>query len=260
MANANQAKIDKIDEAIVLLYGDGNPSEENLQKIKILADEKKSLKLIPEPKPEIEKKANFKDAALATLGIQNIQKNDQGQNIVNLGYNPLTSGPLEQTALKAASNIVRGVGSLPFDLYVEFDENQILNQKAGQTNLTVASIHSNEQLLSYVNSKEYKFLLKINLPFVIDSNVSLLMSPSCYHFNQLNILSGIINSKYKRDINFFIPIKKNQNELYLKQGEALFLLTPLCENKIKINFKPMDKIYPNLTFRTLKQHILKNLT
>ena len=119
MANANQAKIDKIDEAIVLLYGDGNPSEENLQKIKILADEKKSLKLIPEPKPEIEKKANFKDAVLATLGIQNIQKNDQGQNIVNLGYNPLTSGPLEQTALKAASNIVRGVGSLPFDLYAK---------------------------------------------------------------------------------------------------------------------------------------------
>lgn len=119
MANANQAKIDKIDEAIVLLYGDGNPSEENLQKIKILADEKKSLKLIPKPKPEIEKKANFKDTALATLGIQNIQKNDQGQNIVNLGYNPLTSGPLEQTAFKAASNVLRGVGSLPFDLYAK---------------------------------------------------------------------------------------------------------------------------------------------
>jgi len=117
MANANQTKIDKIDEAIVLLYGDGNPSEENLQKIKILANEKKSLNIIP--KPEIEKKANFKDAALATLGIQNIQKNDQGQNIVNLGYNPLTSGPLEQTAFKAASNVLRGVGSLPFDLYAK---------------------------------------------------------------------------------------------------------------------------------------------
>ena len=55
--------------------------------------------------------------------------------------------------------------TLPFDLYVEFDENQILNQKAGQTNLTVASIHSNEQLLSYVNSKEYKFLLKNKFTF-----------------------------------------------------------------------------------------------
>lgn len=77
----------------------------------------------PNPKKVTEKVADkqpsFKDAALATLGIQNIQKNDQGQNIVNLGYNPLTSGPLEQTALKAASNIVRGVGSLPFDLYAK---------------------------------------------------------------------------------------------------------------------------------------------
>ena len=77
----------------------------------------------PNPKKVTEKVADkqpsFKDAALATLGIQNIQKNDQGQNIVNLGYNPLTSGPLEQTALKAASNIARGVGSLPFDLYAK---------------------------------------------------------------------------------------------------------------------------------------------
>ena len=150
--------------------------------------------------------------------------------------------------------------TLPFDLYIEFDNNKILSQKAGQTNLNVAYVHSNEQLLSYVNTKEYKFILKINLPFTIDSNVSLLMSPSCYHFNNFNVLSGIINSKYKRDINFFIPIKKNQNELYLKQGEALFLLTPLCENKIKLNFKQKNHMYPNLTFSTLKQNILKNLT
>jgi len=150
--------------------------------------------------------------------------------------------------------------TLPFDLYILFGKNKILSQKAGRTGWNVATLHSNEQLLSYVNNKEYKFLLKINLPFVIDSNVSLLMSPSCYHFNDFNVLSGIINSKYKRDINCFIPIKKEQNELYLKQGQALFLLTPLCEDKIKLNFKPMNKMYPNLTFRTLKQHILKNLT
>tara|TARA_R100000479_G_C6321060_1_gene177738 strand:- start:66 stop:740 length:675 start_codon:yes stop_codon:yes gene_type:complete len=150
--------------------------------------------------------------------------------------------------------------TLPFDLYVEFDENKILDQKAGQTDLNVAGIHSDKQLLFYVNNKEYKFLLKITLPFIINSNVSLLISPSCYHFNDFNVLSGIINSKYKRDMNFFIPIKKNQNELYLKQGEALFLMTPLCENKIKLNFKQKNNMYPNLTFSTLKQNILKNLT
>jgi hypothetical protein len=149
--------------------------------------------------------------------------------------------------------------TLPFDLYIEFDEGGILNQTAGQTNLAVADVHSNKQLLSYVNNTEYKFLLKVTLPFIINSNVSLLMSPSCYHFNDFNILSGIINSKYKRDINVFIPIKKNQNELYLKQGEALFLLTPLCENEIKLNFKPINKMYPNLTFSTLKQNILKKI-
>jgi len=43
MAQANAEKIEQIDEAIVLLYGDGSPSQEDLEKIKILANEKQSL-------------------------------------------------------------------------------------------------------------------------------------------------------------------------------------------------------------------------
>tara|TARA_B100001059_G_C17828749_1_gene583211 strand:+ start:1001 stop:3904 length:2904 start_codon:yes stop_codon:yes gene_type:complete len=116
MANANQTKIEKIDEAIVLLYGDGSPSQENLEKIKILADERKSLSL--EERPEY--KPNWKDKALAGLGIENIQKTDQGQNVVNFGNYPgpgISSSPGTQLALKTGSNLARGVGSLPFDLY-----------------------------------------------------------------------------------------------------------------------------------------------
>tara|TARA_R100000805_G_C3619153_1_gene122093 strand:+ start:324 stop:2465 length:2142 start_codon:yes stop_codon:yes gene_type:complete len=58
MAQTNAEKIEKIDEAIVLLYGDGNPSQENLEKIKILSQEKKSLQSQPnitqavEPQPQ----------------------------------------------------------------------------------------------------------------------------------------------------------------------------------------------------------------
>ena len=158
--------------------------------------------------------------------------------------------------------------TLPYDIYLTFNENKILSQQAGQINLQqhfpsgVANMHENEQLLSYVTNTEYKFIIKISLPFYIDSNVSLLMSPSSYHFNNFEVLSGIINPKYKRDMNFFIPIKKNQNEFFLKKGHPLFLFTPLCENKIKLNFKklPESKMLSNLTFSTLKQNILKNLT
>ena len=67
----------------------------------------------------VDKQPSFKDVALASVGIQNIQKDDQGQNVINLGYNPITSGPLEQSIMKAGSGILRGVGSLPFDLYAK---------------------------------------------------------------------------------------------------------------------------------------------
>jgi len=67
MAQANAEKIKKIDEAIVLLYGDGKPSQENLEKIKILAQEKKSLQSLPnitqavEPQPQtfVDKAVDF---------------------------------------------------------------------------------------------------------------------------------------------------------------------------------------------------------
>ena len=58
----------------------------------------------PDPKvPEeiVDEKPSFKNLALASVGIQNIQKDDQGQNVINLGYNPMTSGLLEQSIMKA---------------------------------------------------------------------------------------------------------------------------------------------------------------
>ena len=149
----------------------------------------------------------------------------------------------------------------PFDIYIELDDNKIISARAGKTDFQVASIHQGQQFLDYVpNNKEYKFILKINLPFLINSNVSMHMSESFYHFNQFNVLPGIIPSSYKGDINFFIPVKKEKNEIYIKKGDPLFLITPLCETGVKLKFKKIetnDTTY--LTFSTLKKHILKNL-
>lgn len=147
----------------------------------------------------------------------------------------------------------------PFDLQVDFDEHKIVKQTLGQTDYQVATLHPNDQLLTYANTNEYKFIMKITLPFIINSDVSFLTSPACYHFNNFDVFSGIVNAKYKRDMNFFIPIKKNQKELYIKKGEGLFLITPLCENKIKLDFKQKYKMYPTLTFSTLKKQILEKL-
>ncbi len=94
------------------LTGETLPNEEDIANaFKAHYD---SLEERPEYKP------NWKDRVLAGLGIENIQKTDQGQNVVNLFDNlgpGISSSPGAQTAIKTASNLARGVGSLPFDLY-----------------------------------------------------------------------------------------------------------------------------------------------
>lgn len=67
----------------------------------------------------VDKQPSFKDVALASVGIQNIQKDDQGQNVINLSDNRFTSSFPRQVLMKAGSGIARGVGSLPFDLYAK---------------------------------------------------------------------------------------------------------------------------------------------
>tara|TARA_R110000822_G_scaffold165385_1_gene305880 strand:+ start:658 stop:1335 length:678 start_codon:yes stop_codon:yes gene_type:complete len=149
----------------------------------------------------------------------------------------------------------------PFDIYVELNDKEIVLQKIGKLNWQTVKVHSNEQLLNYVNTKDYKFILKIELPFILKSDVSLLLSDSSYHFNNLNVFSGIISKNYDSTISFFIPIKKETNTIYIKKEDPLFLITPLCENKIDLKFKKTaEEINQSLTFSELKKFILDKVT
>jgi len=149
----------------------------------------------------------------------------------------------------------------PFDIYVELDNTKIIDSKFGRINDEFIQIHPGHQLLDYVpNNKKYKFIIKINLPFTIDTNVSMYMSQSIYHFNNFDILPGILPSNYKNYINFFIPVEKEKNEIYIKKGTPLFMFTPLCETEVKLEFKKLKKnMRDYLTFSSLKEFVLKNL-
>lgn len=149
----------------------------------------------------------------------------------------------------------------PFDIYAELDNTKIINSKLGKIDGEFVHLHPGYQLLDYVpNNKKYKFIVKINLPFTIDTNVSMYMSQSTYHFNNFDILPGILPSNYKGFINFFIPVEKEKNEIYIKKGTPLFLFTPLCETDVKLEFKKLKKnVRDYLTFSTLKKFALKNL-
>jgi hypothetical protein len=151
----------------------------------------------------------------------------------------------------------------PYDLYAEFDNEKILFQEVGRTKIKPIHFHENYQFLSYIDNKDYKFIIKIDMPFSLDSNVSFLLNDSSYHFNKFKVLPGILNKSYDGDsVNFFIPIKKNTKELHIRQGDPLFLLTPMCEDKINLSFKKVKNFNVDknkLTFSSLKYYVMDKL-
>lgn len=145
----------------------------------------------------------------------------------------------------------------PYDIQIIFDEKNITYSSLQDT----AIVHPNDQLITYIPSKKYKFLIKMELHVFIKTNVALLMHSSWYHFNDLDIPSGILPKNYDENLSFFIPIKKEQKELIIRQGDPLFLLTPLTESKIKLNFKNKYLIrnFKN-TFSLLKKFAVDSLS
>ena len=149
----------------------------------------------------------------------------------------------------------------PYDIFIIFNENDIDFQRVGvMPDYKAAIIHENDQFLMYTNNKKYKFILKIQLPITLNSKVPLLLSESSYHLSDFKKLSGIIPSNYYNDLNFFIPIKKDINEIYIKKGDPLFLLTPLCVDKVKLKFNENKTNHrPELTFTGLKKYIMDKI-
>tara|TARA_R100000734_G_C3315906_1_gene108124 strand:+ start:221 stop:835 length:615 start_codon:yes stop_codon:yes gene_type:complete len=184
-------------------------------------------------------------------------------------FNPFTGHARpDQKTIKSCSGFInlykRSIlVSSPFDIYLEFDENKIITEEIGKTGWKITTQQNNAQLLNYANSKNYKFLIKLELPIYLKSDASIVMLDSFYHFNKYEIIPGIINKKYESIISFFMPVKKRQTELYIKQGDPLFLIVPMCEDKIKLKIKKNNNVSTQntiLTFSSLKEFVMDKLT
>jgi len=151
----------------------------------------------------------------------------------------------------------------PFDIEI-FIDNGLLKGTVGAAPLqNYFTIHQQDQFLKYVKS-DYEVILKFMPQIRLKSNFSLLVSNPWWHLNNFEIIPGIINAKETSELNIFIPVKKNQKHLYIKQN------TPLCY----INFETSENvklIYNNTkynlsdnlglfyTFSNLKRKLLKNI-
>ena len=184
-------------------------------------------------------------------------------------FNPFTGHARpDQKTIKSCSGFInlykRSIlVSSPFDIYLEFDENRVITEEVGKTGWKITTQQNNAQLLNYANSKNYKFFIKLELPIFLKSDASIVILNSFYHFNKYEIIPGIINKKYKSIISFFMPIRKRQTELYIKQGDPLFLIVPMCEDKIKLKIKKNNNVSTQnttLTFSSLKEFVMDKLT
>jgi len=151
----------------------------------------------------------------------------------------------------------------PFDIEI-FIDNGVLNGNVGDLPLqNYFTIHSHDQFLKYVKS-DYEVILKFNCQIRVKSDFSLIISNPWWHLNDFEIVPGVINAKETSQLNLFIPIKKNQKYLYIKQN------TPLCyinfETSKNVNLiydKTKHNLLDNLglfyTFSNLKRKLLKNI-
>ena len=105
-------------------------------------------------------------------------------------FNPFTGHARpDQKTIKSCSGFInlykRSIlVSSPFDIYLEFDENRIITEEIGKTGWKITTQQNNAQLLNYANSKNYKFLIKLELPIYLKSDASIVMLDSFYHFNK----------------------------------------------------------------------------
>jgi len=148
----------------------------------------------------------------------------------------------------------------PWDIQILFEEDKIVSANFGShedLNKNVLHVsHGNHQLLDYIPNCPYKKIIKIMPHIGIKTNVPYILSHPWWHYPNVEIVPGILHPN-SPDMNFFIPIRKNQNELLIKQGTPMFTATFLTEKKVDFKFEygiQPFKVFK--TFSNLKQHVL----
>lgn len=150
----------------------------------------------------------------------------------------------------------------PWDIQFLFEEDKLVSAYFGAhddlNKQVLHTTHSNQQFLNYIPNCPYKSIIKIIPRIGVETNVPYIMSNPWWHLPPVESIPGIVHPE-SNDLNFFIPVKKDQNEILIKQGTPLFMATFLTEKKVDFSFeygiKPF-KVWK--TFSNLKQHVLNS--
>jgi len=151
----------------------------------------------------------------------------------------------------------------PFDIELFIDDEKIRGRVGGSNWDRYIQYHSNSQFLSHIKS-DWKMVLKFMPYCSIQSPYNLIISDPWWHMNNFQIIPGIINCKEPLDLNIFIPIKKNQNYLYISQGTPLAYINFETNDQINLIYENKRYIQSHwmglhYMFSALKKRLVKNI-
>lgn len=127
----------------------------------------------------------------------------------------------------------------PFDFVISVKGNEI-KYKFGSGSFNgdkIITEHPAEQFLKYINNDKYLTILKMTLGIFIKSDYPVFINNSWWSLNNFEIIPGVINCKTPLELNFFIPIKKKDEEIVIRQNTPLATINVETDKKIKIIFK-----------------------
>ena len=151
----------------------------------------------------------------------------------------------------------------PYDIELFFDDGQISGSVGGSNWDKYIQYHPDWQFIKYAQS-DWEVVLKF-MPFCnIQSPYNLIISNPWWHMNNFEIIPGIINCVEPLDLNIFIPIKKNKDHLYIRQGTPLALINFETDDQLNLifseeNYKYSDWMGLHYTFSNFKRKLVKNI-
>ena len=151
----------------------------------------------------------------------------------------------------------------PYDIELFIDNGEIRGNVGGSSWNKYIQHHPDWQFIDYAKS-DWERVIKFGIFCNIQSPYNLIISNPWWHMNDFQIIPGIINCKEPLDLNVFIPIKKGQNHLYIRQGSPLAYINFETDNQLNLvyknkNYKHSDWMGLHYMFSNFKQKLVKNI-
>jgi len=151
----------------------------------------------------------------------------------------------------------------PYDIELFIDDEKIKGTVGGSNWNNYIHHHPDWQFIKHANSN-WKMVIKFMPFFNIQSPYNLIMSNPWWHMNNFETIPGIVNCKEPLPLNVFIPIKKGQDYLYIRQGTPLACLNLETDSQLNLvfnekNYKNSDWMGLHYVFSNFKRKVVKNL-